>query len=246
MMNLSLRELGAMLFGAVCASTLAYGYLGLAWAVAIGFLMGGACCGALLRGFSRNDLIIIVGGAVFAFAVADCHLAIPWALSIGLLAVVLFAVLRYVVGPQFFLKILGSSLMASIGAYGLALEVHFGANAVAGTARVEGYTRNPKLGGTLGVVHEVDGNPVRATVQTYFQYPELGSDVMVMYLPEKPTRMELDSLWDRYLLVVLLFFPFAGLAIWEILSFITSRGRTDRDQAEDVHPLASYTDSRPT
>ena len=238
MMKLSLRELGAVLFAAAVAFMLSHNYLGIAWAAAFGLLMGAALGGAFLRGFSRNDLIVIVGGAVIAFAVTERHLQIPWALSIALMAGAVFAAVRCVASPQVFVMIVGSSLMATIGGYGLALEVHFSANAVAGTARVEGFNGGPNFGGILIVVHEVDGKLVQATAPTNFQGPEFGSDVSVKYLSEKPTRVELDSLWDRYLLVVLLFFPFAGLAIWQILSFITNRGRSDRSQAEDGHTLA--------
>jgi hypothetical protein len=232
-MKLSLPELGAILFAAVCPFILSYDYMGIAWAAAFGLLMGAALCAALLRGFSREDIIIVVGGAVFVFAVAERHLPIPWALSIAMLAGAVFAFVRGVAGPKFFLKVVASILAAGIGGYGLAIQVHFGANAVAGTARVEGVTPNPNLGQTVSVVHDVEGEPVRATVQTYLQYPQVGSEVPVKYLPEKPTRMELDSLWERYLLVVLLFFPFAGLAVWEVLSFVANRERGDRGQAED-------------
>jgi hypothetical protein len=231
--KLSSRELGSILFGAAIVGTIAYVFLGIAWAVAIGLLVGAAWSAALLRGFSSRELIVILGGAVFAFAVAACDLQIPWALSIGLLTAAAMAAVRWIAGPDFFEKIVLSGLLASIMAYSIATKIQFGGKAVAGSALVEDFAVNFKFGGKASLVYEVDGEPVRATIQTNFHFPAQGSELPILYLPEDPNRVEMASLWERYLLTGLVLLVSGGAALWEILKFLITGGFSHRVRAED-------------
>ena len=244
-MKLSSRELGSILFGAFIVGAIAYAFLGIAWGVAVGLLVAVAWCGALLRGFSSRELIVMSCGMVFAFAVAACDLLLPWAVCIALLAGAGMAALRWVAGPDFFERIVIVALLATIMAYSFVHKLQFSANAVAGTARVEDFVFNFKLGGKASLVHEVDGEPIRATVQTHFHYPAIGSDITILYLPDDPTRIELDSLWERYLLTGLVLLLMGGATIWELRKFVISGGASHRVHADDdpltvtsAHPYA--------
>ena len=232
-MKLTSRELGSILFGALIVGIIAYVYLGIAWAVAVGLLVAAAWYGALLRGFSRRELIVILGGMVFAFAVAACDLKLPWAVCIALLAGAGMAAVRWVAGPDFFEKIVIATLLASMMTLSFVHKLQFGANAVPGTARVEDFVLNFKFGGKASLVHEVDGVPVRATVQTHFHYPAKGSDMAILYLPDDPTHIELDNLWERYLLTGLVLLLFGSVAIWEILKCVISGGASHRVRADE-------------
>lgn len=218
-MKLYRHELVGIPWGAVNASVIAYFYLGIAWVVPFGLLAGAAWYGALLLGFSSLDLICISVGMVIGFGPTHSYLGIAWALAIGLLMGAGLGAVRWFAGPDFFFKIVFPILLASTLASIFPGKVHFDANAVSGTARVEDFTIY-YFTRYSSVVHEVDGKPVRATVQTNFHYSEIGSDVLIKYLPEEPTRVKLDSLWENYLVAGLALLLFVGGAVWGILSFL--------------------------
>jgi hypothetical protein len=70
----------------------------------------------------------------------------------------------------------------------------------------------------------MDTKPVRASVQTYRNNPEIRCEVSVKNLPDQPTRMELDSRCERSLLTGLVFLLLVGTVVWEILSLVTTHG----------------------
>jgi hypothetical protein len=116
------------------------------------------------------------------------------------------------------------SWLAGVAAHGLVGAILFGANAVPGTARVEDVTSY--LGRwDARVVHEVDGKPVQADLRTAFHSVEKGTDLPILFLPNEPTRVRLDSIWQRYLILVVLL-GFGVPALWELRLFYSVRKTT--------------------
>jgi hypothetical protein len=126
-------------------------------------------------------------------------------------------------------------LLASLSVYGLVHEIRFGANAVSGTARVEDFTPS----GHARVVHEVEGRPVRAVLRSSISSLGKGSEVPILYLPQEPTRVELDSLPKRFVWPVLLLLFFGGVAAWQVVSFFSALRKRGKGQAENLVKAAS-------
>ena len=83
----------------------------------------------------------------------------------------------------------------------LVLEVSFGFKAVPTTVTVENYAAPSNIfgRGKANVVHEVDGQPVKATLRTWlFFRPGEGERVAVLYVPAEPGRVEPDSFLQRF------------------------------------------------
>ena len=103
--------------------------------------------------------------------------------------------LRFWVGALVCLALVGSVIPV------LVHEIRFGREAVSTTATVERFTGRKIIrrgGGTA--VHEVDGQAVKATFQSWYLYrgPREGDRVPVLYLPTEPGRVAMDSFMQRY------------------------------------------------
>jgi len=103
--------------------------------------------------------------------------------------------LRLGIGVLVTLALVGFAIMV------LVLEVSFGLEAVSTTATVENYAARSNIfgRGKANVVHDVDGQPVKATLRTWFFFrPAEGERVVVLFVPAEPGRVELDSVVQRY------------------------------------------------
>ena len=92
--------------------------------------------------------------------------------------------------------------LAGVGMILLVQEIRFGSEAVSTTATVESYTGRRLFGRGGGwVVHDVDGQPVRASFRSWSiarRGPSDGERVQVLYLRAKPNEVALDSFLQRY------------------------------------------------
>jgi hypothetical protein len=84
----------------------------------------------------------------------------------------------------------------------LVYQVWFGLHATSTTATVENYsTRSAIIGrGKADVVHDVNGEPIKATLRTWYVYyhPSKGERLAVLFVPDEPGRVESDSFMQRY------------------------------------------------
>lgn len=189
-------------------------------------------------GLSRDERRGLQGIAVAAVVTAGMayyHWQSAWALAVGLLIGAVLAAGkwggRWLAHRDLFgLGTIITLLLAALFVYGLVHEIQFGAKAVSGTARVEGFTPS----GHTRVVHEVEGRPVRAVLRTRFSSLEEGSEVPILYVPEEPAQVELDSLPQRFLWPVLLLLFFGGAAAWQVVSFFSARRKRRQGQPENL------------
>jgi hypothetical protein len=129
---------------------------------------------------------------------------------------------------------IGSVIVVVLGllaGYLLIREVAFGFNAVASTAKVESYVSS-RGKGKARVVHEVEGQPVKATLSTWFYPLHEGQRVPILYLPDQPSWAERDSFWQRYLPLGMGLVFFGVGAVFEVARLLRRR----RDIYEGVKP----------
>jgi hypothetical protein len=113
-----------------------------------------------------------------------------------------------------------NSIIALIGLLSLGYlvcEVWYGLTAKPGTAVVQSYEARRRFQGSAVVVYQLEGKPVEAQLRVWLLPLEKDQQVPILYRPESPAVVEMDSFWQRYaapLGVVL----FAGAVVgWEVL-----------------------------
>jgi hypothetical protein len=99
----------------------------------------------------------------------------------------------------------------------LVYQVWYGMTAASSTAIVERYEEKRRFRGSAVVVFEVEGKSVEVTLQVWLLKLEKGEQVAILYRPEKPEVVQLDSFWQRYAPSMGLVL-FAGAVVgWELL-----------------------------
>jgi hypothetical protein len=114
---------------------------------------------------------------------------------------------------------IANSIIALIGVLSLGYliyQVWYGLNATPATAVVRSYEAKRRFQGTAVVAYQLEGKPVEATLRVWLLPLEKDQPVAILYRPERPEVVQLDSFWQRYgapLGVVL----FAGAVVgWEV------------------------------
>jgi hypothetical protein len=174
----------------------------------------------------RTGLVGIVLAAGLTAAVAYYHFQTAWALSVGLLVGAAAGTARWAgrwAANRDRFGIRGAVLVAitALLVMELVRELHFSANAIAATARVEEYVPGVRGRGRARVAFQVDGRPVRASLKT--RSLRVGDDIQILYLADDPTQVELASIWDRYLSAGVLLLLFGGSTAWELGAFLRHR-----------------------
>ena len=124
----------------------------------------------------------------------------------------------------------GLIILIGIGAGGfLIYQVWYELNASAAKAVVSEVEMRGRGRASATVVYEIDGKAVEAKLHiwTWLDSLEKGQRVPVLYRPDKPSQVQLDSFGQRYLpcLLVMLFAGAVGLsAFWRA----RRRALTDR------------------
>jgi hypothetical protein len=99
----------------------------------------------------------------------------------------------------------------------LTYQVWYGVTATPATAVVQSYESRRRGQGSAIVTYELEGEPVEARLRVWLLPLEKGQQVAILYRPEKPESVQLDSFWQRYAPAVGLVL-FAGAVIgWELL-----------------------------
>jgi hypothetical protein len=113
-----------------------------------------------------------------------------------------------------------NSIIALIGVLSLGYLVYqiwYGLNATPGTAVVQSYEAKRRFQGSAVVAYQLEGKPVEARLRVWLLPLEQDQQVAILYRPERPEVVQLDSFWQRYappLGAVL----FAGAVVgWEVL-----------------------------
>jgi hypothetical protein len=140
------------------------------------------------------------------------------------------------IGCSIFLILLGA-----FAVFALVEEMAFGSRAPSCTARVKYFVPTRSGLGQAGVEYEVDGEPVEATLQTsWFYTVKEGDQVSILYLPENPRHVRLESTWQRYLWPVFLLLvlgPAAAAGIVSLLSGLRkAKGKSDPSTQDKGEP----------
>ena len=119
------------------------------------------------------------------------------------------------------------SLLGYITSVNFTEEVRFSLDGKQAVAQV----RNSEAGkrGIVNVVltYESDGEVIDATMLTWFYRPQAGEQVAILYRPDKPHLVHLDSFWRRFLwpvVGVLLSAAMLLFGLWDIYSSFHARG----------------------
>jgi hypothetical protein len=115
----------------------------------------------------------------------------------------------------------------------LAQEVSFGQKAYRADALVEDFISSRGKGAAT-ISFETENGIVKAHLQTFYYPLEAGKRVSVLYLPDEPRIVELDSFYQRFLLPVscLLFFVIFGLVAMRSIKKDLSQTRTTEVKPE--------------
>jgi hypothetical protein len=109
-------------------------------------------------------------------------------------------------------------------------EVRYSLDGQQATAQVEKSTSGKHGSGNVVLTYEAAGKTVKATMSTWFSNPGPGEQVAILYRPDKPHLVHLDSFWRRFLWPVsgvLLFGFMFCFGLWDFYRTFRSGGWRD-------------------
>ncbi len=114
---------------------------------------------------------------------------------------------------------LGGLLLGYIAVINLSEQVRYTLDGQPTTAQVDNSHSGKRGTGTVVLTYEAEGQSVKARMSTWFYSPQPGEQIPILYRPDAPQFVQLDSLWRRFLWPVVgtvIFGTMFLVGLWEL------------------------------